>query len=546
MNKGSLKSYSNMLYSYHKRLWLYVNDDNNKKVGYVLNGFLIVCFIISVVFRILFIQNIPGINGDEAWYSIQITEFFAGKSPKLIAAPLGRPLINPFFILILLPVTMLFSPSFWILRTPSLIAGILLLPLSYILLRRSLSHSSALITFILAASLPINIAYSRFGWDPSQTALASLFVIHFTFKRNVLGIVLSFIAALFVHPTNIFLFPIILGPYAAEFIFNTNGEKRKTKNLYLFATALVLICLTVIFLQVSPNIIAAIKKIPERFLDFNQWSVFIIYFGRLFTGTTIYSYIVSPLFEKGAYIGDFVFWSFSVVVFIFGGRRILQKKQWAHVGFICGLVLSAALFYLIAGIQGIQPHYERYAVFLVMPYIISVAILLENISLRCKMPRLPKVVGLLLGTMLLYGFYFNYFQFIIETGGQSHRTFRTAPIEPKEHAYLLIKNDSMKYKHAFTIFAQDWHIFMPIRYLISGEKRISAINMKSIMLPETEFRKSLLPGGRAYMIGYASGNIRSLMSGMFSPDELKTWVIKDYAGKDLLMVCRLGPGGIKD
>ncbi len=68
-------------------------------------------------------------------------------------------------------------------------------------------------------------------------------------------------------------------------------------------------------------------------------------------------------------------------------------------------------------------------------------------------------------------FYLGYFAFIQQTGGQSHRTFRTASVEPKQQAYELIRAESGP-AEPITVVCQDWWCYWPIAYLATGDANV--------------------------------------------------------------------------
>ena len=132
---------------------------------------LLAVFGTGIAFRSLWLANIPGINGDEAWYGAQLRDLphFTWHTPS------GN-IVDPFHMLPLALSQFLFPSGFLALRLPSLLSGLLLIGLGWLIFRKSLSPTVALIFALLVAGSPDLIAYSRFGWDASHTGLATLFV----------------------------------------------------------------------------------------------------------------------------------------------------------------------------------------------------------------------------------------------------------------------------------------------------------------------------------------------------------------------------------
>src|SRR5438270_649405 len=82
--------------------------------------------------------TIPGINGDEAWYGVQMESMLAGR-PFAWATPSGLPL-NPIHVGPLAMALWASGPVFWVLRAPAVASGLLLLPIAYVLLSRALDR----------------------------------------------------------------------------------------------------------------------------------------------------------------------------------------------------------------------------------------------------------------------------------------------------------------------------------------------------------------------------------------------------------------------
>ena len=68
------------------------------------------------------------------------------------------------------------------------------------------------------------------------------------------------------------------------------------------------------------------------------------------------------------------------------------------------------------------------------------------------------------GWLLLWSFQAKFFDFLQETGGQSHPTFRTAATEPKQAAfdYIVVHSDPA---HDIRVLTGEWWNFWPLAYL---------------------------------------------------------------------------------
>ncbi len=93
--------------------------------------------------------------------------------------------LNPFFFAPLVALHALVEPSFELLRITPFASGLLALVVNFFLCRRAFDLRTATISTVALAVLPINIAYSRFAWDASQSLLFTLPVVYVaTYRRE--------------------------------------------------------------------------------------------------------------------------------------------------------------------------------------------------------------------------------------------------------------------------------------------------------------------------------------------------------------------------
>ena len=171
---------------------------------------------VAVWLRCRDLGNLPGANGDEAWYGVQAELLLHGE-PISWHTPTGNWL-NPLWFGPQLLLHRIFQPSFGLLRVPAVVSGLLALAVNFWLCRRALGRRMATISTLILAVLPIDIAYSRLAWDASQSLLVTLPAIYGPLlaiaepRRKVLWSTLGLAAlalAIIVHPTNLFVGPIV-------------------------------------------------------------------------------------------------------------------------------------------------------------------------------------------------------------------------------------------------------------------------------------------------------------------------------------------------
>jgi predicted membrane-bound mannosyltransferase len=118
----------------------------------------------------------PGINGDEAFLGAHAYDVSRG-IPFSWRTPTGN-IENPFSFLPEILVQKIFGPSSISLRIVSVVSGLLIIPANYLLCKKVYGNTTAIVSTLLLTVLPVNIVYSRFGWEPCQSVLFSIFLIY--------------------------------------------------------------------------------------------------------------------------------------------------------------------------------------------------------------------------------------------------------------------------------------------------------------------------------------------------------------------------------
>ena len=514
-------------------------------------------FTTALVFRIVGLEHLPGINADEAYYGSVVMAFKAGENPELTTVS-GLPL-NPFYSgLLYLIHSVVPTPSFWILRMPALLSGLALLALAHPLLAQVFDRTTALRTTLLLACLPIAIAYSRFGWDQSQAPLASLLCLYFALKRQLLGASVTFSFAMIVHPINVFLAPIVLGPMAAEWTAQrmakspagaagastaiqdaeqvarpATEEPGSPRHVLLVLIAALAICaLFFVWRLVPAKILQSwqanmLPGIGRRLVNPLDWGRYALLYSDFLTGTTIYRYVAGPVPEWSVGLQRLAFVGILAILLIRGLPRLVREHDLPALGLLAGLGISLAACYLVIGPHAIGPGLERYAMWLVTPSCLALALLLRATGDSVMATRLQ--LGLwIVCSLLLVGFQLHYFEPLLETGGNAHRTFRTGPVEPKQAAFEAI--EEVCQRQPATILAEDYWTFVPLYYLARGRPELRVVQCKEVKVEDESQRR--------FLVGFAGGPSEQWLA-THAP-ALRRQVIIDYADRPVLYVWDLG------
>jgi hypothetical protein len=514
--------------------------------------------LLSVLLRCHLLENIPGVNGDEAWYGVQAVEILNGTSATW-RTPTGNPL-NPLFIGPLILLHLCFEPSIALLRCVAVASGLFALLLNWILCRWVYDVRMAWISTTVLAILPIDIAYSRFAWDASQSLAATLPVVYFSLAAirfsqwNVRSLVAAFVCqvlAVLVHPTNVFVSPFILTAIAAQCDFDKLwiSVRRFWKRplVWIAAAAIcILIGLWTEWIMRSP-IPRLLDMRFKEFLNSNDILNASIFYPRLFTGGTIYRYIAGsrswfdwPLGvnQDGFGVDVVAFW-----LLIFSAGVILWRS-WKAEGrsedgvLLASWLLSLSAFLIFAGPKAMWPGLERFSICIIAPTIIllcrALALALYRSSSSTKMALLALSI---FGWLMLADFHFHYFRFIEHTAGEAHLTFRTAAEEPKVAAMKYI----LKHRTSGETFvvAAEWWNYWPLKYISTAEKNLFVLTPEEAANAAERF-DTAVKEGHVWFVAFAGSVELHDLEEKYTATKLDRQAILDYIDRPILIIFHTG------
>ena len=493
-----------------------------------INIYLI--FFFSVLFRIIALDHIPGVNGDEAFFGINSLALLRG-GHFMDHTPSGN-IINPFYMGLLFILQAFLPISFWVLRLPALLTGLALIPVTFYVIKKLFDAEKALFATLLTSAIPINIAYSRFGWEPSQTTFVSIIVIYFVLKEKWLFVFFAFVAAYLIHPTNLFLIPLVLVyPIISLLKQSYRIHPLRVVSLSALGGIIFFTVMALVYWQVPFVFHNMSSHIWIRVQDFHLWLLFLLDYARLFSGTTIYEYICGSGYASPTFWFDISLLAFFVVLFVYGFNKFSIEKKQKEFGLLTGLLTALVLFYLIAGNQSIRPHLERYSMFLVMPTILVVTLILGEFATSRMRKFFVHFVVIVLCWLLLMSFLTKYFVYMMRTGGTSHYTFITGPVEPKQLSVSIIVEDSQG--AAADVFTSQWWNYCPIAYLASAYKNLTVYQAG-------RFLKFKLPSkNKTYVVVFSGDKLDLEFREKYLKATTKCWAIRDFSGRIVQYVYRL-------
>jgi hypothetical protein len=475
---------------------------------------------VAVAFRLHALARLPGINGDEAWYGVVAARLGAAGHSWL--TPSGNP-PAPFQLglLALFDRTLrVLPPSFAMLRVPAVLASLVQLGLTFFVARRHLGQAVALVAVLLTAALPIEIAYARFGWDPSHTGFVAVAALHFALVGRAPAVLALFALAVWVHPTNVFLAPWLV----ASLVFGETDWRRAARragSLALGGGALALVALVALALAGAAGGRAA--AVLWRVVDPRQWARFALALVRLLDGDTVLTFITgSGLGAARALVDAAVAVALGFAV-VRGGRRVVAGGDPRKLGLVVGWLATLVAFFVFAGPDALRPHVERYGVCLLVPTIVALAVLVVEAGAG----QGPVVAVAVASAALLGLFWRGYFVALETTGSTSHETFWTGPVEPKAEAFRLIEAETGGRPTA--VLADGYWLYWPLAYLARG----SRLDVQDVAAGGGT------PTGAAYLVGFPDGSLDRWARA--APHVKLRWEIPGAGGRVVLRVWETPP-----
>ncbi len=485
--------------------------------------------IIGISFRGLWLENIPGINGDEAWYGLQLR----ASDPIAWHTPTGN-ILNPFHMIPLALFQWIFPDGFLALRLPALLSQLTFILAGWILLRKTVGATPALIFAIVSAGTPHLIAYSRFGWDTSHSALATMLIIYFTLEQKWKLMLLTQCFALIIHPSNIFIVPIWI-IYSLWKVY-PSGDKN-IKYFWVALGMLMIISLllaTILMTNQNFNFII-IEKYQwfTRVLDLRVLKDLAIKFGELMSGITIYGYIVGPVSESTRNIHLSIFYFVIIPIITYGCLILAIKKDYLPIVFSTGIIAAIFCLYWVSGEPPYRFGYERYRQFLFAPFLVVFSYCLGNIP-SLKKHSINIYIAIIISCAGLLSFWNNYFTPFFQTGGNSFLTFRTALIEPKKQVFeIMLEKGLLSSKNPIMV-TEDWWLTMPLKYLSSKYPAVKVVGSYEVGNDNLYVQNILEKNG--FVVGFIHGIFDELLQKQRFPFNVERIIIRDYSERPLIII----------
>ncbi len=213
--------------------------------------------------------------------------------------------------------------------------------------------------------LPVAIIYSRTGYEVSHAPLYTLVLIFFAYRLRTRFVAALLLCAYFVHPTNIFILPVLLALVVVRSLQQSqSGERASGWRLIrcVWPMCLVVVALGVFTLsRPTVNGMSAIYHVGLH--SPHDPGVFLRRLGRFYLGL---GNIVDSGIELAMLAGVGALTAIAMV-------RQFRQRRWEPLALIGGTLLSVSGLFVLGGSNILQPGMTRYGLFLVTPGVLSLA-----------------------------------------------------------------------------------------------------------------------------------------------------------------------------
>lgn len=412
---------------------------------------------VGVAMRLLWLDTLAGINGDEAWYgNAALAMYRDGWSLPLTP---NRSIPGPGQILYLLMVQWFAPESILVLRASTVLVSLAAIALAFKVADRLAGRPAGIIAALLMAALPFNIAYARLGWDPSYSGMVVLLACLLALRGRVFASAFVALAAVLLHPVNVFALPFLWCVVAWD-RYCRDGRTRAAEQSLGYGVVLAPL---VLFAFMLSRLSRSLENVPENgtALDPHRFLAFAKGIPPMFTGDTVFRDLTGDgLGSLAVPAGIALTGLFLAIVVLATFRPVRRQRYRTWVGALAGLLLMFLGLYLFAGQQALKPGGERYGFVMIAPGAVTVALLLDSALRRSTALLAASVVA---AAMLVVTA--NYY-FIPLRHGAAHAppAYWTSVEEPKAAAADQVHRLLARQPTAVVV-GEDYWLAQPIKYL---------------------------------------------------------------------------------
>jgi hypothetical protein len=256
----------------------------------------------------------------------------------------------------------------------------------------------------------------------------------------------------------------------------------------------------------------------------------------LFSGVSVYKAMIGspPVYIEVAY--NIAFSACILLVLRTGGSRLVRCRARKPIALFIGTTVAVLGFFAIAGPEAAGPPFERYALWLVAPIILGFSLSAAALAKVEGNQRRVLWVSVIGAALSLITVWTSYFQPMLDSGGDSHRTYRTGPIELKLLAFRTAWSDAPDVGSP-KILAEDWWLYWPIRYLALDLPGATIQQLPDDPVLATEEMTRSFEAGYS-LIGFSGGPIEQAVGARYKSQDYIVSTIEDGGGRPRIIVIR--------
>lgn len=464
---------------------------------------------LGVLARLIWLDHLPGLNGDETWYGIQTFRLFHGLPLAWNMLPGSRPLFSPISFLSQFPPGFLGVASILWLRAPTVLASLLSLVLVY-RWKSWLGRREALMLTLLLAVAPAQICYARFGWDPSLTPFLLILLISASRRQLAWGLA-GGLLGMATHPFFVYALPV------GVLLWVCRVRPQWTQRLVL---GTLVTCLALLTLPLP----SPIGEIEAEWRDPLRFASGVV---DLLDGESTFAYLVD---REKAQLGGNVAAVVGVLLpllMAFSAWQAARKGRTtlAAVG-ACALWIWAGHYNLLGTHTVIYQHDRNGLLMLVPIYLWAVA---QGSAWTAKHPRWAWGLVFGLSLWLTWRDWDRYLLDLRWHGTRSHRAFLCAPRDPREEALEL----ACQYlQPGCGIITDDHWNFYPLTYF-GLPKNVVVLHISSV----PDLKSALLQGW--VVVAHSNLEVHQQVLGLGIP--LRGQSLHQYGGMPVTEVLAHNP-----
>lgn len=335
-----------------------------RMIRWVLIANLIAIGVIAIWLRIFSLESIPLHNIDESNIGLQGLKLLRGE--RFSWTTTSGNLVDPFLVVLQAPLQALLGPSLLALRIPAALVGVAIVALLWLLFRDVLGQRQAAIAAILAATMPVAIIFSRHALEYGQTPLIGVIAAWAAWRGRPLSAFLALIVGLLIHPTNIFLVPLLLPLLLERWLLAKpfSNRDRIIRGLIIGLALVALIIPFSLWARRNPNVLDHAEESRNPV--------------RLATGLGRFLFARLVIEGQPLVHFDLAIAIIATALTVPGLVSVIARRKWDRMAMALGLLLGLIAFDMKAGAEVLDGPAYRYGAVFIIPIALFVAVMIDE------------------------------------------------------------------------------------------------------------------------------------------------------------------------